>query len=295
MTKSQWTQLLKIQHEFNKRGEIYSRKKIQETMRVSHSTAREWDSFLKHKGVISGMEVERVFDGERVGVLADIHIPYHDNVALETALSYLDEFKPNTIVLLGDMLDFYKVSRFTKKIGRHSVGSELGQGRMFLQNLRYRFPGAKIIYLEGNHENRLERYILENAAEIADLMEDLLISKLGLVGSCVEYRAYFFSIGKLFYLHGHEKAGGGNAEHICNVVFRQTLDHTIFGHHHRQQEKVFKRIDGGTLWTGGVGYLAGPMEYAPLNQWSQGFATIVYQANGHFKARLHKIQDGIIY
>ena len=295
MKRSTWLQLLKLEHEFEKRGEVFSRPKIQDAMKVSAGQARLYDAFLKAKEIIRSEDREQTFDGQRVGVLTDIHIPFQDNVAVEAALAYLDEFRPDTLVLLGDVMDFYKLSRFMKKVGRKSVKQELKQCAAFLRMLRERFPKAEMIYKEGNHEMHMERYILENAPEIADLVDDLLISKLCLHELDIDYRVNFFSIGKLWYLHGDEKTGGGMAEYVTNVTFRQTLDHTIFGHHHRVQEKVFKRIDGSTLWCGSVGYLAGPLEYARLNQWSQGFATIVYQGNGHFKARLHKIQNGIIY
>jgi len=78
-------------------------------------------------------------------------------------------------------------------------------------------------------------------------------------------------------------------------MFKYTIDHTIFGHHHRTQEKIFKRVDESTLWVGANGCLCGKLEYAPLNNWNHGFATIDYGNNGTFRAHLHKIQDGTIY
>lgn len=295
MTNDQWQQLLKLEHEFQKRGLVLSWRKIQEAMRCSYSAARDYDRYLKNKEVISGRFKEEVFDDERVAVLCDIHIPFQDDVAIEAALGYIDAYRPGVIVLLGDIIDCYRLSRFMKKTGNHSVREELMQCRKFLANLRDRYPEAKIIYKEGNHESHLERYIMEQAFEIADLLDGLMSEKLGLNELGIEYRVPHFSLGKLWYMHGHEKSGGGAAEYITNVVFKQTIDHTIFGHHHRVQEKIFKRIGGDTLWCGGVGHLAGPMEYAPINSWIQGFATVTYNGAGRFRARLLKIQDGIIY
>ena len=173
--------------------------------------------------------------------------------------------------------------------------TELRMGKVFLEDLRKRFPDAEMIYLEGNHESHLERYILEHAVEIADLVDDLLVNKLGLRESGVEYRKSYFKIGRLYYLHGHEKPGGGAAEYITNVMFRYVIDHCLFGHFHRSQEKVFKRLDGSTIWVGANGCLAGPMDYAPINNWNHGFCTVTYGNNGVFRAHLWKIQDGEVF
>jgi len=296
MDKNTWQHLLLLEKEFFKRDHGYGRKMIAETMGCSSGMARLYEFALHNKQIIkTEKDMGSSYVGQKIGMLCDIHIPFHDQVALDAALGYLDSYRPDTIVINGDLLDFYRCSRFTKKTGKHDIKTEFKMGREFLTNLRARFPEAKMILKEGNHESHLERYILENAVEIADLVDDLLVNKLGLTDLKIEYKRDFFSIGKLWFLHGHEKPTGGNAEYVTNVMFRYTLDHTIFGHHHRTQEKIFKRIDGSTLWVGACGYLAGPMEYAPLNQWNQGFATVTYGNNGTFRANLLKIQDGNVF
>jgi len=296
MDRATWQHLLQLDKEFRRRDEIFSRNKIRETMGCSTAQARLYDWGLKHKDIIQlKVQNDNSFVGQKVFLICDIHIPFHDQIAVDAALGYADRYKPDTIVIDGDMMDFYKCSRFTKKTGKHDIKGELKMGREFLTDLRKRHPKAKMIFKEGNHESHLERYVLENAVEIADLVDDLLINKLDLSALDIEYRKDFFSIGKLWYLHGHEKPTGGNADYVTNVMFKYVLDHCIFGHHHRVQEKIFKRIDGSTLWVGAVGYLGGPMDYAPLNNWSQGFATVDYGRNGTFHAKLFKIQGGEIY
>ena len=50
-----------------------------------------------------------------VYVISDIHFPYQDNEAIEAFLRYVEmNGEPNIIVLNGDLLDFYKLSRFSK-------------------------------------------------------------------------------------------------------------------------------------------------------------------------------------
>ena len=49
-----------------------------------------------------------------VAILNDIHFPYHDKQALETALEFLHKDRPDMILINGDLLDFHSLSRFVK-------------------------------------------------------------------------------------------------------------------------------------------------------------------------------------
>jgi predicted phosphodiesterase len=301
ITRDIWQKLLVMENEVIRRGEIFSRVKIQKTMHCTTSQARRYDFLMQNRGIVKLSKFDQSgFDGLfkpsiKVGGISDIHVPYQDPIALEAALSFLESYNPDILIILGDLLDFYKLSRFVKKTGHKGVSQEIIEARGLLCDIRKRFPKAQIIFKEGNHDSHMERYIMAQAPEIADLLENLLQEKLHLDKLEIEYRKEFFQIGKLWYLHGHEKQGGGQAEHICDSVFRQVYDHAIFGHHHRTQEKIYKRIDESTLWVGGTGHLAGKMEYAQINRWNQGFFTVDYGANGYFRAHLHKIDSGCIY
>src|SRR5512139_2213092 len=44
----------------------------------------------------------------RVLICPDVHIPYQDPVAWETFLTVAAAWKPDTLVLLGDVVDFYQ-------------------------------------------------------------------------------------------------------------------------------------------------------------------------------------------
>lgn len=231
-------------------------------------------------------------------VIADLHIPYHDPVAVSTVFDYVEAnyTKPDIVVILGDLLDFYKVSYFAKDPTKMSIKDELDMGYTFLLGLRDEYPDARIIYYEGNHEQRLNRYLMERASEVYELVEGLIEDKLHLDELQIEYVTNPFRIGKLWHLHGHEKAGrGGNPEYITNVIWKYVHDNFIVGHFHRSQEKVFKSIDGTLYWGGAVGHLATTMDYAKLNNWTQGFAIIHYDNTGNFVTELKTIHNGAVY
>lgn len=107
---------------------------------------------------------------ERSAFLPDIHFPYQDPTALAIALRWLRDFDPHHIFLLGDVLDFYALSRF---IGAPDkllhLQAELDQARDFLDALRRAHPRATITYLQGNHEARLTKYLWSKAPELSGL------------------------------------------------------------------------------------------------------------------------------
>lgn len=76
------------------------------------------------------------------------------------------------IVLLGDYADFYPVSRHDKDPAvAHALEDEIKSVNEGLDQLDKLWPRAKKVYLEGNHEVRLEKYLAEKAPALFGLTE----------------------------------------------------------------------------------------------------------------------------
>ena len=106
----------------------------------------------------------------RVGVLSDIHVPFHDKKATKMALDYLENAGLDKLVLLGDIADFIAVSRYGKSLRRRaSLVDEIDQTISFLDEVKARFPKTELIYTKGNHEDRWDRYITDHAPEFGEL------------------------------------------------------------------------------------------------------------------------------
>lgn len=294
LTTTEWGNLLLLEKEFKRRGENLSRENLMKLLHVPLNRARTYQFALENRDVIAfnPMNVE-VYEDRTELILSDLHIPFHDEIAIEAALNYADGFRITDITLLGDFIDFYKISRFTKDPTERSVSEELAIGKAFLTMLTKRFPNAKIRYKMGNHEARLAVYIMSQAKEIYDLVDNLLETRLGLKELGIELITEPFRVGKLWHLHGHEKTGGSyNPEYATNVIWNYVFDHFIAGHFHRGQEKIYKRIDDHIFYGGIVGYLAKELDYAMLNKWTKGFAIVNYASDGMFRVRLHNIFNG---
>lgn len=53
-------------------------------------------------------------DSGKIMVVSDIHFPYEDKSAVAAFIEEVRLRKPDVIVLNGDLLDFYKLSKFSK-------------------------------------------------------------------------------------------------------------------------------------------------------------------------------------
>lgn len=118
------------------------------------------------------VDLELKLNKGNIIVASDIHIPFQDQLAVKAFLTYCAKKQPEVIVLNGDVLDMFMLSRFTKGEGRNPL-EEITECRQLLETLRALCPNALIYYVIGNHETRLERYVLNKAPELASLVEDV--------------------------------------------------------------------------------------------------------------------------
>ena len=114
-------------------------------------------------------------------VLSDQHIPFQDPVLEDLTIDFLREHKPTTIHLLGDVLDFYSLSTFDKNPARlTTLQDELDGSTRYFKRLRNVCPNSRIVYSEGNHENRLRRYLWSQARALSHLRTLAFEELLGL-------------------------------------------------------------------------------------------------------------------
>lgn len=125
---------------------------------------------------------------ERLLILSDTHVPYQDQNCIKLSIKVIKAFKPDTVIHIGDLLDFYGFSRFDnkdpRKMGR--LQQELDEGHSLLKEWRKHFNGDFFL-LRGNHEYRLTKYINNNAPELHELPSLKLQSLLKLDEIGVKY------------------------------------------------------------------------------------------------------------
>jgi predicted phosphodiesterase len=232
---------------------------------------------------------------KKIGIMSDIHFPYHDLAALTCAIKHLKDQKIDCLYLLGDIFDFYAISRHEKDPDKRDFKREVEMNREFLQRLRDIFRDIPIYYKLGNHENRYARALNNDAEEFAqlhDLQFDIFfrLDKLSII-VIDEWRG--MEMGDLLVLHGHELYGGGGVNPSQNL-FNKTICNTLIGHVHRtsntQKKTGFKEFIN--TYSIGCLTLLSP-KYMPFSMHNHGFA-IVEIDNGKTKVKNIQIKDGKI-
>ena len=232
---------------------------------------------------------------KKIGILSDIHFPYHDLIALTCAIKYLKDQDIDCLYLNGDIQDFYSISRHEKDKDMRDFKREVDMNRDFLQRLRDIFRTIPIYYKLGNHENRFARALQVQAEEFAqlhDLQFDIFfrLDKLGIT-MIEDWQG--MEMGDLLVLHGHELYGGGGVNPSQNL-FNKTICNTLIGHVHRtsttQKKTGFKEFIN-TYSTGCLTLLS--PKYMPFSMHNHGFA-IVDIENGKSKVKNIQIRDGKI-
>lgn len=232
-------------------------------------------------------------------LISDLHIPYHTISAVTAALNYGVENNVNTILINGDLIDFYKMSRFESDPRKRDTRFEFDSVKSFLVTLRATFPNALIYWNKGNHDVRYEHYLMAKAPEIFDdpyfqLEERLRLNeqRVHLINDKVIIKA-----GKLNVHHGHVMFRGIFAPvNIARGLFLRAKQSMIVGHTHKISEHTETNIDGEitTCWSTGCLCELSP-DYSPYaNNYAHGFAHIKIDDKGNFNVKNYRIYKGEI-
>ncbi len=169
----------------------------------------------------------------RILLQSDVHAPYHSEEALSCFLDVAARWNPHELVCLGDFGDLASVSRFVVDPRQTLPLDEEIEGiRAALKRTTAAVrKGCKKTFLTGNHDARIDRYILERAPQLAGFVDvgDLYgLDKLGW-GVLPYKRSY--KVGKLLLSHDFGRAGVNAARQSVHDV-----GHSVgFGHTHRLQ------------------------------------------------------------
>ena len=235
---------------------------------------------------------------KRLGVFGDVHIPFHDNTALETMFTKFEEEDVDSIFINGDLLDFYQLSFHEKDPRVVHFKDEIEAGKEFRAYVRDRFPDIPIYYITGNHENRFERYLRIKASELLDMDE----FRLDVILHVAEYRIEFIPFrskvvfGDYTIEHGDKIPGAGGVVPARTLLMR-LKSNSIVNHFHKSSESS-QRVYGVGEPTTIKAYSLGCMcdlapEYMEINEWNHGFA-IMKKVKDKVSVTNYKIEGNTI-
>ena len=263
--------------------------------------------FLKNGAPVAGITV----------LMGDDQAPHVDKQLHQASCEALQSISPDRFIYMGDGPDFQSLSKFDVK--HPEWANTMNEGlRTMREVLGERLEAAgwpAADYLEGNHEIRLQSFLLNKAPALfglkrADLPEDapsvlsveslLGLSSLGMEMAKSEMGAYphptVAVAPKFVAAHGWiTRAGGGNSARAAIDRLNTSL---ATGHTHKLanvsvtrwddlgEPHIYAAVETGTMADGrGLGYAVNP-------DWQPGFVTVQTWEDGHSQVDLATWRNG---
>lgn len=281
---------------------------------------------VKVKAQPSGWQTAVILPDMQVGYFrnaaGDLE-PTHDEAAMSVALSVVKAAKPSLVVLVGDNADLPEFGKYRLTPAfQQTTQATVDRLTVLCAELRRAAPEARIVWLAGNHEERLPNYLLDNARAAFGLRKGntpeswpvMSIPYLCRMDEfAVEYvpgypASHVWITPRLKVIHGDKVRSGGST---ATAYLNAEKTSVIFGHVHRREYAArtrddhdgprevmaaspgcLARTDGAVPSTKGATDLDG----RPLKReedWQQGLAVVEFDPDdGRFAYENVAIHDG---
>jgi hypothetical protein len=143
-------------------------------------------------------------DGTRVVILPDIHSPAHHNPLMWAIEKFLSRYRPHVLILVGDLADIFALSRHPKGLRTVSNAQmEFDVTRRLTDRLIEASGAAFVIIINGNHEDRIYRFMQDMAPQLGSLVHPYTKEPLSF-HSQLGYKAD----DNVMFIYGTEERGG---------------------------------------------------------------------------------------
>jgi hypothetical protein len=223
----------------------------------------------------SGDRIQTIISGSDFhDILCD---PFHLDIFIDT----IARVKPNKVVLNGDVLDMYEFSRYTKDPRKIDMMAAINWAHKMLERIREASPDSEIIWVEGNHENRLIKLLAEATPNLLPILSDIHGFTVGSLLGLDKYEVNYVSKSDLatFNISDTKKEIAKNYYIAHETVL---FHHFPFakhwglagtnGHHHTHKSEVFfDALKGPYEWhQTGAGHIRNA-DYCNGERWTNGF------------------------
>lgn len=237
----------------------------------------------------------------------------HDENALQIALNIIASSGADKVILVGDNMDFPEFGKYRLSPAfALTTQASIDRATLFSAQLRAAAPNADIVWLAGNHEERLPNYVLDNAKAAFGLRRGNTPDSWPIIS--VPHLCRFDEYGirylagypassywineRIRVIHGDKVASGASTAHKYLATSKTSV---VFGHIHRREwaERSREDYDGAkTILAASPGTLAKTDGAVPstkggidldgrplpiVEDWQQGLAVVTYQpGDGEF-------------
>lgn len=245
-------------------------------------------------------------------IIPDTHGCYLDKPAAKAFLDDLANINPSEIVMLGDHLDcggFLAQHHTMCYVAEttYTFKDDVAAANEFLDRVQDAAPNATIHMLQGNHERRIEKWIvtqvLRNQDDASFLSTMFSASRV----LSLEERGINYYVENEFH-HGlrirgaiklgdcHFTHGISTAKHAAAATVAKFGGCIVYGHTHRVNSVIVRNVSRGAIgaWCPGCLCELQPM-YGQTNitDWSHGYGLQFAQKDGRFLHLNVPIVDGL--
>jgi predicted phosphodiesterase len=231
----------------------------------------------------------------------DIHLPNEEPSAINPTLRYMADERWDGVILGGDLMDLNVISShnlgFPRRVEGQRFKADLDYTNEwldgFVKSARKHNPRCRIVYLEGNHEYRVERYLDANP-QLEGTME--LTERLRLKDRGIEWLRSW-SKGEVLTL-GHANFAHGDTTTVYHAA-KMVKDYganVFYGHTHDVQEhSMHRKAKGITIKGKSIGCLC---RYDPdwmrgrAHRWQHAFGVFYVWKDGIFQEFTVHINGG---
>ena len=244
-------------------------------------------------------------------IIPDTHGIKVDTTAIRSFLGDLKSVQPREIVMLGDHLDCGGFLAQHHTMGyvaetEYTFEDDASAANQLLDEIQSLAPGAKIYYLEGNHERRMERWCVTQALanrKDSDYLRRMFSAErvLSLAKRDIRFfkQGQFYDglripstikLGKCYFTHG-SRAG----THAASQTLADFGGNVVFGHTHRMDSATKRSVSEGVMgaWNPGCLCQLQPLwQHSQITGWSHGYGLQLVRNNGEFLHINVPILDG---
>lgn len=240
--------------------------------------------------------------GDLIRIIAnDVHGVMMDRPAVDAFLSDLNRWNPDEIVLNGDIIECGGFLAAHHTLGyvaqtTYNYQDDVAAANWFLDQVQAAAPKAQIHFIEGNHEDRVERWVVDQTLRhtrdsefLRQLVSPEYLLKLNHRGIAFYRRSVehvpglppgWIKLGKIFFVH--ELSGSKNA---ARDSVSRTAGNVVYAHTHREDSAsiVLPGVGLVKAWNPGCLCQLRPLwRHSDPTGWSHGYGVQIIEKSGDF-------------
>lgn len=229
----------------------------------------------------------------------DTHVHNRDHKAVDVFLKFMEWYKPDGHIIMGDFLDAEGISHWpSNSLKPKRFIPEVIEGRELLKKIVNITPSAKLrIFIIGNHCSWLDQALIAKLPELYDGIDELGL--MPTIESLLDLEKFGYQtiplndllkVGKAYFTHGLYVGGAHPKKHLDTIKAN-----IYYGHLHdilsTHQPSIHGFIEAASL--GCLCRLDAPFMKGKPTNWVHGFGIFEFRRDGSYSFYQVRIFDGV--